>query len=135
MEPLGDGPDGACVRGDVLAPEAVAPGRGGLEDAAAVDQLQADPVDLRLDAVGPLRVVLEVAVEGVHPLPEVLLRGDVVQGQHGGRVLEGREPLRHGARDPLRGAARVVERGPGLLEGHELAVELVVLGVRQRGAV
>ena len=87
--------------------EPVASRGGGLEESLAIHELEADALDLGLDAVGALVLVLEVAVQGVHPLAEVVGGGDIVQREHRRRVLEALEAFRDRTGHTLGGAAGV----------------------------
>ena len=132
---MGNRADRARVGRDVLAVEAVAARRGGLEESVPVDQLEADAVDLGLDAVGALVLVLEVAVERVHPLAELLLgRRRCSARASGVGCSKGSKPSATAPGTRCVGLPGSSRSGQARLEGHQLPVELVVLGVRERRA-
>ena len=104
------------------------------EPAVLVEERDAQPVDLGLAHVGE-RGPGERPREPRLELAQVALAGRVVQGEHGRRVLDRGEGVRHHARDTLgRGVGRD-ELGVARLELAELPGQGVVLGVGDLGAV
>src|SRR6266478_3628413 len=121
-------PDGPDVGRDVLADGPVAARRADGEDALLVDQLDRDPVDLRLghvlDALAPQELPHPL-VEGRH----LLGRGDVLQGEHGLAVADGGELGRRRGAHALGGRVGRAQLGMRLLERLQAAEERVVLRV------
>ena len=129
VEPERYTPNRADVRRDVLADDAVAARRTGGEHPVLVDELDGDPVDLRLtDVLDPL-AVQELPDAGVE-LRHLLRRRDVAERQHGVAMADRFELLERPRAHPLRrrvGARQLRVLG---LERLEATEEVVVFGVR-----
>ena len=133
----GDAGDRAHVGGDPLAAPAVAAGDGVLEQAVAVDQLDREAVELGLHGILDGHGV-PAAQPFAQPLVEpaerrlVLVR---VQGEHGRRVLDGREAGQRLAGDPLGGGVFVDQVGECSSSATSSWIELVVRRVGDPGLV
>ncbi len=125
--------DRAQVRRDVLADQAVAARRAAREYAVAIDERDREPVDLRLGDVGDVVVepaLGEQAPRARVPCGQLVAIARVGEREHRLQVLGGREPLGGARAHALRRRVGRSQLGLPLLELHQLAVERVVLRVR-----
>ena len=107
------------------------------EHAVLVDELDREPVELRLGDVGRPRVLREAeeAADARVELVELRVGLDVPEREHRLAVDDAREPVRGRAGDPARGRVRGGELRVRRLERGELAHEPVVLGVGEERPV
>src|SRR5262245_26333889 len=119
---------------DVLADAAIAPGGPAHEAAALIEQRHAEPVDLGLAHELEARPG-QAAAQARLELAEVVHAHGVVEREHGAAVLHGSEGLAAARAHRAGGAVGGDELGMRLLEGDELALQRVVLGVRDLRAV
>nr|BFF27017.1 hypothetical protein GCM10025732_49820 [Glycomyces mayteni] len=124
-EALGDGGDGADVRGDVFAGDAVAAGGGAGEAAVLVDEVDGEAVDLDLAEVA---LAGDLGGDAVGPGLDFFEAEDVLEAEHLLQVDDGRERLGEGA-DDLGRRVGGLELGEGRLQVDEFVHELVELAV------
>ena len=120
---------GAHVRGHVLTDPAVATGGAAYEVAPLVGQRDRQAVDLRLADEGRPALGGEEPLQARPPGEDLLERGDLVEAHHGRAVHRRREQRRGGDPDRLGRRVRLDELGMLLLEGEQLVLEGVVLGI------
>jgi hypothetical protein len=117
------------VHRHVLAAEPVTPRRAAHENAALVEKVDGETVDLRLGDVADL--VGAEALDDIRvPLLERLVGRDLLQRAHRRRVLDLRELVRGRRADTLRRAIRRLQVRMLALEGEQLFPKPVELGVR-----
>jgi hypothetical protein len=128
------GADGSDVAADVVAADAVAARDGPGELAPAVDDGDAEAVDLELGRVGDVPAGEELAHPPVE-LADLVLAVAVLDAHHRAAVDDGGEALGGLLADPLRRRFGRHELGEAGLEVAELAHEAVELRVGDLGVV
>ena len=128
------GADGLDVAADVVAPDAVAARDGPGELALAIDDGDAEAVDLELGRVGDVPAGEELA-HALVELADLVLVVAVLDAHHRAAVDDGGEALDGLLADPLRRRFGRHEVGEAGLEVAELAHEAVELRVGDLGVV
>ncbi len=126
--------DGLDAGADVVAAVAVAAGDGPGELAVAVDDGDAQAVDLQLGRVGDGPAGQELA-DAVFELADLVLGVPVLDAQHRGPVADGRETFDGLLADPLGGRLGRHQAGETGFEVAEIADETVELLVGDLGVV
>ena len=116
------------VGGDVLAHASVAAGGTAHEDAVPIEKRHRQSVDLEL--AHEVEVVAAGALQTAQPRSQLVGGKNVVERQHGRRVLDGRKQLGTLAAHALGWAGRRDQIRESLLECAQLEHQAVVLGVR-----
>ena len=128
-----DGGDEAGVVRDVLAHPAVAAGRQRAQAPVDVHRVHGQAVDLQL--AQQVRHRPQARLDPVEPRLQLLGVEGIVEGVEALQVLHRLEHLRPLAAHGLRRRLPADQVREGLLEFHQLGVQHVVLGVRQRRRV
>ena len=129
----GNGADGLDVGGDVIAYLAVAARGGACQESLLVEQGEGDAIDFGFDHIVP-GLVGQLAVKERVEVDEIVAGVGLVEAHHGRAVanlLEGGEGR---AADALRGRVGGEPLGVRSLEGFELSIERVIVGVADLGA-
>jgi hypothetical protein len=125
----------AQVRGDVLADPAIAARRAHRQHAVLVDELDTRPIELRLDRVLQRILGLQHAAHALVEGAQLVRVHRVVERQHRHPVGHLGEPLGRRGPYPAGGGIDPHKVGVLVLQSLQLAVEPVVLRIRNLGVI